>query len=81
MLERKPRFIVTRRDTFDALGDAATMAKADQYERYRLVKEALLAAIWAPYDLVGSYPPIEVWAGRVVGIEPWGANVYRRRTD
>lgn len=83
VLARKPRFIVTRLDTFAPPEDAETEAQsaADGYRRYRLVKDRLLGAIRTSYDLVDSHAPIELWGGRVVGVKPWGANVYRRRDD
>jgi Dolichyl-phosphate-mannose-protein mannosyltransferase len=81
VLEREPRFIVTRLDTFapperDA---AAPAGEADQTERYQRLKKRLHAALSETYDLADSYDPAEVWGGRAVGIKPWGANVYRRR--
>jgi hypothetical protein len=81
VLEREPRFIVTRLDTFRDGAEAAGAGGAEASAPYRLVKQRLLAAIRASYELADSYPPLEVWGGRVVGIKPWGANVYRRRTD
>jgi Dolichyl-phosphate-mannose-protein mannosyltransferase len=81
VLGRKPRFIVTRLDTFaPPEPNAATPAgEADQIERYQRLKMRLHAAISDSYDLAASYDPAEVWGGRAVGIKPWGANVYRRR--
>lgn len=83
VLARKPRFIVTRLDSFAPSGDTETVAgsAADEYQRYRLVKERLLGAIRTSYDLVDSHAPIDLWGGRVLGVKPWGANVYRRRDD
>ena len=81
VLDRQPRFIVTRLDTFaPPERKAATPAgEVDQIEHYQRLKKRLHAAISESYDLADSYDPAEVWGGRVVGIKPWGANVYRRR--
>jgi hypothetical protein len=81
VLKREPRFIVTRLDTFETpeRSGAAPAGGSDQFERYQRLEERLLAAIRESYDLTGSYAPAEVWGGRVVGIKPWGANIYRRR--
>jgi hypothetical protein len=33
------------------------------------------------YDLEDSHAPLELWGGRVAGVKPCGANLYRRRVD
>ena len=83
VLDRGPRFIVTRLDTFapPERNAAAPAGEPDQIERYQRLKKRLHAAIAESYDLADSYDPAEVWGGPVVGIKPWGANVYCRRTQ
>ncbi|HYZ26334.1 MAG TPA: hypothetical protein VE597_05460, partial [Geminicoccaceae bacterium] len=83
VLDRGPRFIVTRLDTFapPERNAAAPAGEPDQIERYQRLKKRLHAAIAESYDLADSYDPAAVWGGPVVGIKPWGANVYRRRTQ
>jgi Dolichyl-phosphate-mannose-protein mannosyltransferase len=83
VLALEPRFIITRCDTFGSSeGRGAGPATIDDGEpRYRLVKDRLHAALMASYELVASYPPADVWGGQIVGIKPWGADIWRRRAE